>query len=234
MATNLSADTAHNFTSTISSGGDWKAEERLAGDVDLGAYLVEAEPLYAALDLETTGLDPQTDRITHAAIWDNRGKGHVFAAKNEASLLEALDAHIAAAGYETLYTWNGEGFDLNFIRIRSLRNGVENGLRIAETGERSKYGTPRWDGDWQYPQGRTAHVDVSYLWQPWCEANGVRWKLKPLAEHFGLNPIELDTSDMSQYDDAEITDYVLSDVRVTLILAELWLAGEANLERPAA
>lgn len=199
---------------------------------DLDAYFAAAEPLYAALDLETTGLDPECDQITHAAIWDNRGRGHVFSGE-EPELLAALDRHIADTPYDTIYTWNGEGFDLNFLRVRANRHNITTGLRIAPTGEVSKYGTPRWDGHWEHARGRTAHIDIAYRWEPWCDISGVRWKLKPMAEHFGLNPIELDTTDMSQYTDEEITHYVLSDVRCTLILAELWLAGEADISAAA-
>jgi uncharacterized protein YprB with RNaseH-like and TPR domain len=71
--------------------------------------------LEAYLDIETTGLSPTRNDITVIGIHLTDGERHRFVqlvgdAISEDSLLEALQ------GVDVVYTYNGSGFDLPFIR----------------------------------------------------------------------------------------------------------------------
>jgi uncharacterized protein YprB with RNaseH-like and TPR domain len=78
-----------------------------------------------ALDIETTGLDCRTDRITSVAVY-NPEVSAVFDDSNEERLLGHLHRFIAELDPGQIVTWNGAVFDGPFLATRA-----ETGLRMS-------------------------------------------------------------------------------------------------------
>jgi DNA polymerase elongation subunit (family B) len=88
------------------------------------------------LDLETTGLDPEHDRIFMVAVRDPRGAVDLLEAPShddagEAALIQRLLARVAAADPDVIENHNLHGFDLPFLARRARRLGVPLGLGRA-------------------------------------------------------------------------------------------------------
>lgn len=96
------------------------------------------------LDLETTGLDPQHDRIFVIAVRDPDGVTEVLEAHGEddaaeADLLARLVAKVQAADPDVIENHNLHGFDLPFIDKRARILGVPLALgRIGPPGLRQR------------------------------------------------------------------------------------------------
>jgi DNA polymerase I len=81
------------------------------------------------IDLETTGLDPESDRIFLVALRDPGGRTHVLEAAGdddaaEADLLERLVAQVQAFDPDVIENHNLHGFDLPFLARRAHWLGV--------------------------------------------------------------------------------------------------------------
>jgi DNA polymerase, archaea type len=89
-------------------------------------------------DLETTGLDPQRDRIFLIAVRDPSGAVQLLEDANEAELIVHLVAVIAAADPDVIENHNLHGFDLPFLVRRAERLGVPLALgRVAGLRQRA-------------------------------------------------------------------------------------------------
>ncbi|MCC6242940.1 MAG: ribonuclease H-like domain-containing protein [Gemmatimonadaceae bacterium] len=103
-------------------------------------------------DLETTGLDPATDRVFMIAVRDPSGEVQLLEAdddtpRGEAALITAFVAHVRACDPDVLENHNLQGFDLPFLerRARLLRIPLPLGRlhhrtlaqRAAQRGARS-------------------------------------------------------------------------------------------------
>jgi DNA polymerase I len=80
-----------------------------------------------AFDLETTGLDPSSDRIFLVALRDPEGRTTLLeapTAADEAELIRQLQRSIAAADPDVIENHNLHGFDLPFLVGRARRLGV--------------------------------------------------------------------------------------------------------------
>ncbi|SEU23010.1 ribonuclease H-like domain-containing protein [Stigmatella erecta] len=80
-------------------------------------------------DLETTGLDPQQDRIFLVAVRTPEGQAETLEAQGpgdaaEAELLQRLAARIRACDPDIIENHNLHGFDLPFLAHRARRLGV--------------------------------------------------------------------------------------------------------------
>ncbi|WNG33217.1 DNA polymerase II [Archangium violaceum] len=80
-------------------------------------------------DLETTGLEPDRDRIFLVALRDSEGRTEVLEAHGdgnaaEAALLQRLVARIRAIDPDVIENHNLHGFDLPFLARRAQRLGV--------------------------------------------------------------------------------------------------------------
>jgi DNA polymerase I len=82
------------------------------------------------IDLETTGLDPQRDRIFLIAV---RDREHVtlLEADSEAALIEQLVALVRASDPDVIENHNLHGFDVPFLVKRAERLGVQLALGRA-------------------------------------------------------------------------------------------------------
>jgi len=77
----------------------------------------QVSPLCAYLDIETTGLTPQESELTVIGICRDDGEKHeVIQLVGDGITAEALIE--ALRGVHTIYTYNGQRFDLPFIRVR--------------------------------------------------------------------------------------------------------------------
>jgi DNA polymerase, archaea type len=91
------------------------------------------------LDLETTGLDPQRDRIFLIALRDPAGHVELLEHSDEAALIAALVARLQALDPDVIENHNLHGFDLAFLDRRAKRHGVPLALaRIGSPGLRQR------------------------------------------------------------------------------------------------
>ncbi len=95
-------------------------------------------------DLETTGLDPERDRIFMVAVRDQSGTTELLEARGdgdagEAELIRRLVAKVKAADPDVIENHNLHGFDLPFLDRRARILGVPLGLgRIGPPGLRQR------------------------------------------------------------------------------------------------
>jgi DNA polymerase elongation subunit (family B) len=170
-----------------------------------------------ALDIETTGLDPDQDQVLTAALVDPFGVSTVLNGLDEELILRGLEDAIDGWGC-SLATWNGGGFDLPFLAERYRQHGLFTTLCIKPTGATSKYGGPEYDGSW----GCCKHRDIAPEYKLVAAELGVRWSLKPVAQAvLGVQPIEVDVAGGAQNLHPAIrAAYCLSDAGVTWALAD--------------
>jgi len=91
------------------------------------------------VDLETTGLDPQHDRIFMIAVRDPDGRVEILEHEDEAVLLRDLVANIQAADPDIIENHNLHGFDLPFLDRRAKLCGVPLALgRVGPPGLRQR------------------------------------------------------------------------------------------------
>lgn len=91
------------------------------------------------VDLETTGLDPQRDRIFLIAVRDPDGQIELIEGADEAALIARLVAIVRAADPDVIENHNLHGFDLPFLERRARLLGVPLALgRIGPPGLRQR------------------------------------------------------------------------------------------------
>lgn len=170
-----------------------------------------------ALDIETTGLDPREHSVVAVGLADGQG-AHAYLG-SEDSILRSVESHIATQPLGSLLiTWNGEEFDLPFLRTRFGLLGIRSSLKLRSRNSLGKYGKPVYEAAW----GRVAHVDIAPYFRTRAEELGVRWSLKPVARALlGEEPVEVDNrgESIAAMDKDTLTRYVLSDVTLTFTLA---------------
>jgi DNA polymerase, archaea type len=94
------------------------------------------------VDLETTGLDPQRDRIFLIAIRDHTGAVEMLENDDEAALIRALVDRVRAIDPDGIENHNLHGFDLPFLDRRAQLLGVRLALGRIGHGLRQR-GTRR-------------------------------------------------------------------------------------------
>jgi len=90
-------------------------------------------------DLETTGLDPQRDRIFMIAVRDPDGRVELIEGDDEAALIARLVAKVRDADPDVIENHNLHGFDLPFVERRAKLLGVPLALgRVGPPGLRQR------------------------------------------------------------------------------------------------
>jgi DNA polymerase elongation subunit (family B) len=96
------------------------------------------------IDLETTGLDPDAERIFLVAVRDPAGQAHLIEAASdddagEADLLQRVCEHVQRFDPDVIENHNLHGFDLPFLARRAQKLGVALSLgRAGEPGLRQR------------------------------------------------------------------------------------------------
>lgn len=202
-------------------------------------------PLYG-LDIETDtsqgGLDPRRAGVIAVAVCGNEehaGSEHVVtreSAGSEASVLRALDRHLAGLEPGILVTWNGSRFDLPFIAERARRLGLDLGLRLYESVPTGATGAvaaggrrPASAASW-YCHG---HLDALRVYRWLAGASGASCSLKVVARREGLDPVTEVAAAVHLLNETRLRRYVASDARVARILAEIrWDTAQGFVESP--
>lgn len=175
-------------------------------------------PVLYGFDVETDtsvdGLDPACSAVVAVAVatpW-----GDEVLTGEEVELLRRTDALLASLPPGLLVTWNGAGFDLPFLADRSRLAGVRLGLELWPGGTRGRSAPlPGHDGWYRARWHSHGHLDGYRLYRSDVGRSlGLSCGLKALARLCGLDPVEVDRSDIHRLDPAELRAYVASDARL--------------------
>lgn len=179
----------------------------------------------AALDIETTGLDPELGRVVAVAV-DTGTRIHSKVSEDESELLVWLNRLIESLPDSVeLITWNGEEFDMPFLRRRFELRSIPTELQLRPRRKKGKYGGRLYSVNW----GRKRHRDIAPTFQHIAEDHQVAWGLKPVARVvLDASPIEVDRrgSAIEKLSSEILRGYVESDARITRELSD-WLTSEA-------
>ena len=190
------------------------------------------------------GLDPRIGAIVSIAVKSRKGS-RVWSVEDgttEEDIIAGLADYLQSLEPSTLVSWNGSIFDFPFIETRARILGLNTGLECeADPDAVPKYEpTPGYEGGvkatWKAVGGTHDHIDAAYLLKDYCEENRVKWSLKPVAAHLGMNPVEVDREAIHLLTKEELEEYVLSDVNVTLQIAEKAISenlGKEKARKPA-
>jgi len=204
--------------------------------------------IFTAWDIETDtsggfGLDPNHGGITSiaAGVYSLAPDGdlaelHQFYAcagtgMSEAEVLGKFDRWLNVfAPLGDLVGWNSSCFDAPFCFRRAEILGLRLDLFLSfDPDIVPKYDpTPGFAGGYRHRWHGVTGFDLAFdrvaFTRAWCDDNGVKYSLKPVAQHFGLEPIEVARDRVHELTADELRAYNLSDVRATA-----WLAGRAWL-----
>lgn len=201
-------------------------------DDNLSASSAKLDPMThraatAALDIETTGLDPEASRVVAVAV-DTESGIHSKVSDDESELLDWLNRLIESLPDNIeLVTWNGEEFDMPFLRRRFEVRRIPTLLQLRPRHKKGKYGGLLYSVSW----GRKRHCDIAPIFQHIAEDRQVAWSLKPVARVLlDTSPIEVDRrgSAIEKLSNARLRDYVESDARITRALFEWLTSGEPD------
>jgi DNA polymerase I len=215
----VSADEGRALTEAVLSGAARRLGRRPARLRDLGAasvlvlppeeqYLVASGRTYfrglvfdhvrrAHFDLETTGIDPERERIFLAALRGPDGHVDLFEAaeaSEEPGLIHALLARIREVDPDVIENHNLHGFDLPFLARRAELHGVPVELgRSGGPGLRQRAaarGVHASDGQSRFRYtvpGRELIDTLDAVWRHDFSARDLPGHgLKEVARHFGL------------------------------------------------
>jgi uncharacterized protein YprB with RNaseH-like and TPR domain len=198
-----------------------------------------ATDLLYGLDIETDttidGLDPRVAPVVAVAL-ATPDTTTVFTG-DEATILRDLDRAVAGLPAGVIVTWNGAAFDLPFLADRARACGVTLGLALTadpSLGVRPDP-LPGHAGAYRARWGVHRHLDAYRVYRADVGASlGLSCALKAVARLVGLEPVEVDRSDISGLAPDELVAYVASDADVTRrLVLRRWPACGAGIDAAA-
>ena len=180
-------------------------------------------------DTSTDGLDPAVAPVRAVAL-SRRGGGDDLFVGDEADLLRALDAHLAALPHGVIATWNGAAFDLPFLADRARLLGLELGLHLVLdrrlTLQRAPL--PGHAGAYRATWHGHGHLDTFRLYGA-PRGAGPRTSVRALGRLLGIG-----SADCRPQQNQDLTNEALhacapSDARLARVLAERRWPAAARL-----
>lgn len=267
----VSADNSRALTSAVLTGASRRSSRTLRSLRDLPdqellslapdeQYLIASGRTYfrdlgyddlrrLSFDLETTGLDPERDRIFLVALRDPDGETTLLEApspRDEAELIRKLVRAVEAADPDVIENHNLHGFDLPFLARRARRLGV--GLTLGRApglftrpAARGAAVEELQEGD---GPGRARRTRFSVVGRELLDSMDAVLRydfasrslpghgLKAVARHFGLASAEREqirgarVYDVYRTDPERVRRYATADVNEASALARL-LGGAA-------
>ncbi|MDP7674583.1 MAG: DNA polymerase domain-containing protein, partial [Dehalococcoidia bacterium] len=199
-------------------------------------------------DLETTGLDPNSDQILMIAIGDNRGYEVVLEGKSEAELVEEFVSLVQEKDPDVIEGYNLFEFDLDFLHQRAMRHRIRLNIGREINGTRGQLEKLRYQKSIKIGAetrsipnftvvGREL-IDVLHAVQRWNATSRKleNHRLKDTAIHFGIaepdreyiDHQEEQLAEVYKVDPDRVRSYALADVRETMGLSDL--LGQSNYE----
>lgn len=191
-------------------------------------------------DIETTGLDPDTDRVVSVSVVVGRpgdrslrlGFASTTDPDDEAVLVSELCGWMRRfawrhGSWARLVSWFGSGFDVPFLVAaaeRAQMTPVGHGLDTAPVADPAGRARDRdlvaasWFG--------IPHHDLWASWKPWADRRGVPCRLKTVAPLVGVVPwtvTDAATAHTARLD--RLVAYNLSDAALCVLLGFEVLAG---------
>jgi DNA polymerase elongation subunit (family B) len=176
------------------------------------------------LDIETdttiNGVSPKDSSVISAAVASADGSVcEVFDAASERELLEQLLGYLEGLEPGIITTWNGSGFDLAFLVERMRIVGITHPWTLWPSARAAKY-PPVGGHTVRAKLSSHSHADIAYAFKALATDCSIEWALKPMARHFGHDPVEVDRAATHLLTSSELRAYVASDAIVTAALAE--------------
>lgn len=183
------------------------------------------------LDIETdttiNGLDARVAAIVAVAV--STAEEDFVLLGEELNILKDLEELISSLSPGVLITWNGNSFDMPFIAERAARAGVPLGLRFGPL-EPTGWSRGRHHRPYTCSWGEHRHLDGYQLYR---SDLGRQFKiscgLKSLSRMLGLEPVEVDRTQIHLLSDHDMQEYVASDARLAreLVARRMPLAYES-------
>lgn len=121
-----------------------------------------------------------------------------------------------------IVTWNGARFDLPFISDRAKRANISLGLELSENlrSQTRRDPLPGHCGGYFARWFNHRHLDAYAVYRADVGASlGIPCGLKALARFVGLEPVEVDRSQIHTLSQEDLDAYVASDAELTRELA---------------
>lgn len=176
-----------------------------------------------------SGLDPRVASVLTVSIVGSDGSVFSLDSPNEYTLLTATMNYLSTLR-GTLIGWNVNFFDLPFLYVRlgNVPKHNHNGSIWFHNRTNStsvpKYGFPEWRNLVHHREWNTIEVfkcevvDISDYFKPVAEELKVKHSLKPVAKALGLDPVEVDASEVHLLTPSERATYCTSDAQTVLDL----------------
>lgn len=211
--------------------------QRLSDALLDGAWHHDEVPYYG-LDIETDttvdGLDPARSAVVAVAV--TAPFGEEVLTGDEAELLSSLDELVVQLPPGVIVTWNGSAFDLPFLAERARRCGVRLALRLEEDASlsgRRPGSLPGHPNPYRAAWGPHRHLDGYRLYRADVGRTlGLPCGLKPMARLVGLQPVEVDRTDIHSLGPEELHEYVASDARIARELVLRRMPAAARFADP--
>lgn len=183
-----------------------------------GRYAPYRSSVHLLFDLETTGLEPETDRIRafgglapeSGDLWLLTTSGSELS--HERRLIR--DILVVLGEAPEWIGWNLTEFDLPFLAVRAAKHGIDFPLvPVTDEPAIGKYGRPRKT----YPNKPVR--DLAYENEEQARARSVKWSLQPLARALGWEPlVSLTGADMPDATLVQVAAHCLDDLEAMAYL----------------